>query len=1159
MTTSKTKTFTMTSPFSNDFEKKWDNLLIFKNGLVDELCVSNIIDYLNKPKDHSGDVVPNNFSFASEVRKSVQRSKTFTVAIKYLKSTEEEESAFKFDFQKKINIDNVNKESRKANNSLIIKVNPEFKSVVTLENTDSLFISENFSSIDYSKTIFESPNFNSAYESISDSYTEEKIKESEGLKKYNNTILKLYKEFYDKNNNSEFSNTIGFSIKALKIKDLFALATLNTVTEIFNFDYVASRFEDFPKLLSSLIYNFKISDITEKGTNFSEYNFIELNKIFSTNSDFFKKAFKVKKGINLEDFNETLNFLSVSAVFDDKFAKEIRKKYFKLEYFSLFDKSENTFLKKNYLKTYRLNALNNKSGNVNVTMSEKNDDIFYEVNSLPLNVIKNNININKKNIFLKGIIFEKKINEKLFFNEKYQIENRNRKIKSYINVLNYKLVDAIKSVSYESDEYIVIGVEYIKITKFYNILTFNNKFLESHIFDPVICFETINGHSRVLEEDLRASSKTDLTIDYFVEGSLLENYIKQYNLDTTEKIGELHKKFYKINVKNATALLETQDFKNISLLDRKYNKQFFYVITNDDSSFETKKVKGFIQNSSEEKEEVYYNELSEIDKNKTPLIFLELNEENNKSIEEKKVVNLQKFSNENLGSEESKRNNDRKPNSKNRTNVSSSAEKILKITGEISVDESKTQKEKDNTKTKPESSRKSAIELNELKNEVKNEGLITDWEALNQISDENTKGKQRKPQNKNVSIICGFDPYGSRRGNLQPKLLKLIENAFVLTSKKYSDLTGVEIYSTSSLPLDKWLNLVEIVNTKSKNKDDLVRALNDEGYKHINKNMSMIVIQKNIKNLIQRIEGVRDSNHGMGFAADIRLKRGNNLVCLYSPHDDKDFEIAQFFIKTCFDLGANSVGAGMYYMDAPKYKKYYGYKGLEGEPSVVKNLNYNGRVVVDDNFVPIRKKGKKYNGIHVDIVYNNRQFFKDFNPDGNDNTPKEKSRLRYAIGKNYKEIIKIFTNKFDRRFGEIEGSKKDKLFVDVDINNSEYTEFMKKVKQKDRKESSKLVWGSTSYRNSSDKWLLDAANISVSSQKSLSTEATELTKQKIEENKLEARQFIYKEFIKDKNKGTKHQDFKDIGTDFNEHSLKSNGYDKYFVKLSTLLKESKKK
>ena len=223
-----------------------------------------------------------------------------------------------------------------------------------------------------------------------------------------------------------------------------------------------------------------------------------------------------------------------------------------------------------------------------------------------------------------------------------------------------------------------------------------------------------------------------------------------------------------------------------------------------------------------------------------------------------------------------------------------------------------------------------------------------------------------------------------------------------------------------------------------------------------------------LKKILKRSHG-GDMNHALGYAADIYLVRNidgeQKNVCLYDPNDDDDFKITQFFIKTCFNLGANNVGAGIDYMAYPKPHRY----GITTKNvNTIKSLDENtkkfkGRIVLDERGVPLRPNGKKYNGFHIDII-NQSQIYEDFNLlSGEDTSQVSLNEIfKYANPESIKKLEKKLENK------TVSLNPSDGIASRVKFKNN--------LSIKKYKPTSKHVWGNQDTISTADTWLREIIN-----------------------------------------------------------------------------------
>jgi hypothetical protein len=253
---------------------------------------------------------------------------------------------------------------------------------------------------------------------------------------------------------------------------------------------------------------------------------------------------------------------------------------------------------------------------------------------------------------------------------------------------------------------------------------------------------------------------------------------------------------------------------------------------------------------------------------------------------------------------------------------------------------------------------------------IQNIPIIHDFASLNNISTSNPKGKTNLTSNVHIRYNTAIDILTRhRRGNVQPRLLKLIEEATIMLKRKFKIVEKVIINSSSSMDIPTCVEIAAINASNESNEEKIVSIkklipgldINKKNYK------------KRIKILAGRYNNGLDANHSGGYGVDVRIKlktddKSAKFMCLWKSSSDKDFKIAAYFTRICKELGASGIGAGMFYADYPNLIRYNSNNPpLDLEPGLQGYNNY----YIKQNGEYIRGKGHPMNEIHIDILKDN--------------------------------------------------------------------------------------------------------------------------------------------------------------------------------------------
>jgi hypothetical protein len=317
-----------------------------------------------------------------------------------------------------------------------------------------------------------------------------------------------------------------------------------------------------------------------------------------------------------------------------------------------------------------------------------------------------------------------------------------------------------------------------------------------------------------------------------------------------------------------------------------------------------------------------------------------------------------------------------------------------------------------------------------------------------------------------------MNAHDQRRGNVQPALIKLLDEAVALTKQQYPELISANIMSGGTMPVDIWAQIVDILDRSLKSqisdqkliRESVASKLKDIGI-YVD-SASEKIFNKQIKTLLERDRGkIHDSNHSMGFGCDVWLKRSlpggkTGYVCLYDPKDEKDFFILRYFVDCCFKLGASSIGAGIFYMHYPGLAKYNKRKQYPNYKSGL-SQHHNKFILGPDNvpiFIKVNSKGKPVdsrNAIHVDISQYNQYVGEIVN---NENF----SQIALYV-QNYKKIRD--------RFRGVAARQEGRYFELQELKQSSVKSLKNKIISRTHHPGRNSIWGSSTGESSAETWL----------------------------------------------------------------------------------------
>ena len=1122
-----------TSGFMNEFNNKWDNLFLYKNGFMD-LFASNksIVDYLKDPKDKINSNLKDTNSFVKEFVNTFQNVKKFNVSGYVTFFDEETEGDFKFSLSKTSTYSNLKKhQTFIPSNNLFMKIDPAIAANVNFVNIDQTFLGKDFNTIDFSKTIFHTKNYIENIHNLVDETSSTTKKSPDGLKNYNNKDFKNTLDILERGLTQEVS-----SVKAETITSFSSLSKVDHIvdrTKVINGKEIRTRKFTKSDSESFTFENTSIKNVIEyiKNSNFKDFSStvgfsvksLTVKDLREINNQYIKITTNVdkkrEKAYSIDGYSSVKTKYETTTNITYDIPDDLSNEVFTISYFSPFNFSGNdTELKKIYKTDTKIEVKQNSgSGSKNHKIKKIGADIHtsaYSVTVMNNDVLKKNLKNYKHRLGqYKGSDVDDQGNEIIitpdFINK---VENINKSL----NESSSDLGSLIKNIEY-IEGFINIDVEYIKLNKTSGDDIENEIYQNSYLFDPVICLETVNQTSNVLH----LTSNEVYPITSFDDtsgeekgsgketGSTRNVGSYDFNFFNIKSVGEQKlttsgenvlayacKKTYSIFIGDVFKACEIVDNLRLRSLSQLYGSKFFY--TNAEGfKYRFRKINrgsGYDEDTNRFSDDIFYPEFqpnfdlkfiqdqSTVDFNDSSSLFKKrrqlLSSERKSNFDLTDPNNVQNAK-KSIGDI----NREREPK-KDESLKGSKEEKVLKISkSDITLENNKETKSAEEItfqKSLVSGGVKYREAISKGRDIVNDVGLELDYVKLNNIEENNAKGKINKTGSKNVVYNMGHNALIKRRGNIQPKLVSLLNEAFNITQKSYPSLSKVEIYSGGSLPITLWGKIVDIIlnyksNIKFKgmNYTFIAQEINSSLNLGLDTNSDGKLAFKQIKSLLRRNNDKLDSNHSFGFGCDIKLKRKlsdgkEKYICLWQPNDNEDFIILKYFIKACFDLGASSVGAGLNYMSYPDPVKYDIADGLvigsdkNGKKIKRKGIKLNvqganKKYVLDENDLLIRKNGSPSNGIHVDIVTESIMYFDDIADDMQkfSNYIKDANKIREGFR------LGLIYNK----------SKKDEFKTINNNNNNKNTYLSNAIKNKTSNPSSKTVWGQSSTAGSSESWL----------------------------------------------------------------------------------------
>lgn len=944
------------------------------------------------------------------------------------------------------------------------------KVTLKINNMESVFLSESQSksinTIDYSKTILQLDNFKFLEETIKET-SADSYNKSPNNKKYGKNFKNLVASLRDtkiynreeKNNDTVFSQTLGFSIKSLTFNDINEIEFLNKKNakkETTSIRAVRENYlERYPKKLVNFINN----------TNNVKYNTFanggkggyQFNRANITIGETYLDEFEILDSTRLKYRS---NYFQ-----KDLFSKEI----YTVCYFSLFkSKDKKTYFKKSVRSNHALEIIGENKSNIfkaKVLPNKSNFDYNFDVKFISEDDFKKSLNLihrldggsiaanrQKDVINYNKILNTKKSNISSFF-ERFTLDSQNGILK--ITLDNIIILDSQTEIDFIN-----------KLIK-NNVVNPENY----HFFIPELFLETLT--SRVLL-DKKIKSIRDNIVATFPNGFNL-NFGKVYDIE------------YSISIKDIYDNLRTTGKSSLRALTPYYGSKWFYtkdVEYKKDESFKNISYPAIETNISWEYAKPDDGEAEAKNDNYNPLIYV-----NGKLVEPSG------------GSQGKPSNSSTLEETKKEEVLQNNPENVLKITKEASsLEFKKLQGALEEAKSGEGSDASLGSILEEAENNkvvISTKSLILDFSKLNLVDKKNPRGKANDSELKFVSYAKGRrNLFKFRRSNVQPRLLDMINKAVEITKKKYPDLVKAEVMSLGSPPPD----LSAFIFLQSSLYEDFSAEVKKAQTKveFISKNIFSVLKQEfpelNKKDIDMIVNGFKkrgpDLNHMMGFAADVYLKRAveggkERHVCLYKPNDDNDFKITQLFLQVCKELGVTGIGAGLYYMDEPDFLRYKTKKEiakLKKDKDTTKlgaaieslyatykikaateendsNLN---KIIIDDSGMPIRMNTRPANAFHLDIINSvSRQYF---------------SSNEFSNAVFYSKAI--FEGKDKNKMGKDAFKKYKKMIREYDINKDKKGIMSPHVNYR--------VWGSKDNYETADKWLLDIIGSSIKSRPTFS-------------------------------------------------------------------------
>lgn len=522
--------------------KNWINLFFLKNTFFDYL-ISNedLIKMFKKQKI--------DFMFIEQMKIIMQNLNSFKTYFHLFKTTTNEETNFQFAIKESSTSRQLTQfETLIQEKDLVIKINPNQKVIITIDNIEDMFLLKDFNKIDFSKNIFQNNNFKSFEEILK-------------LNTNNEENTNLIEVLYDiKNNLNVVENKIiENKITQRTSKDDPRINEKNYLQKIFSEtdknDNILDGYEStetvvsqkFKKSIFSSVLGFSI-----KSTSVRDLDSYDPFKIEKDLPDIFKLLYE----------RNYVGYLKVARPNNDKKINDQPVSYLKnnkytITFFSPFYESnqnneeDKTYLIREYQTSSSINIESDK-----VNLNEQN--LFYidDVKFIQKEKFK------KLTSKIKGSIFNIEIaryNDSLTTGQsQHDIEYLNKK-----ENFNLNIIDEFK---YENDD-LVISLNYIILEKYIANSKIYNDYVKTNrdiilFYHPTINLETLNiSDSKVEVSRTKTIKKEDISI----------------KIKNVEKIiGKIFKVDYKISIDDIINNIMIKDSAKLRSLSRLYNKKYFF-------------------------------------------------------------------------------------------------------------------------------------------------------------------------------------------------------------------------------------------------------------------------------------------------------------------------------------------------------------------------------------------------------------------------------------------------------------------------------------------------------------------------------------------------------------------------------------------------------
>lgn len=1082
------KELNCSSDFLKYFDGKWDNLFLYKNGFSEHFVSDKSIkNYLANPKDKAKNGKENivTDSFVQEFLEVFSKSREFIIRVHTIFNTEDEtDNLVRFAF-----IPSTTQRELKSTGKYIpvkelkIKLVPEEKTAIELVNTEELFLQRSFNEVDFSKTVLDSEiYFNNIKEVLKSTLTSR----AEGMKSYNssdfiNTFLNLCGSF------GLFAN-INNEASERREKPIDDFSKPRFFSEFYNTDFS----EAMKKAYFSRTIGFSIKHLL-------------VEDLLAAPSD---SGFVDKK----RDWKRSPTRFVQKIIIEGKESKEIEDNFFTLCYFSPFTISKDTSLTKIYRSKISFDITQKKDS----TAPLINDPNSLEMSELSSVTILDEKSFKDEDFIKSKLKCQHTIGPeaafKAFRTGFDKITGSNKKGKKDFRAIlklnkslskNFSNLDFITGMEKVGNK-IKFVLEYTLLTRFDHFLVGGELYKNAHLFEPKICLESINGREGLLEienNDFKKIYLLDVINDMKDEEKKAE-ILKKFKIENSQNADDSSKEkneqvstndegsdsfyfkdnevvvahacktTYSINIDHLFAAAEIRNPKALRSLSHLYKKKHFYTST-EKFGFEYQEIKSI---SGKSKITTNY-----------PLVIADFNLNfKNSSLSSRDKPSV-------LGEAEVKKSaaipiptqNGFTPEVDN--SISTPPEAVLKVT------EKETNEFLNSTAitTTSLSTLGNIKAIQDASKKINDVDYVYNYFELNNITSETPRGRVNKTNTKNVNytLYPVFNPYQQRRGNVQPALIALLDQAVALTQKEYPELLSANIMSGGTMPIDIWSSIVNILDNSLKSvlsDQRLIRESVANRLKEINiyvDSNNQEKFNEQINTLLYRERGnIHDSNHSLGFGCDVWLKRSlpggkTGYVCLYDPKDEKDFLILRYFVDCCFKLGASSVGAGIFYMQFPGLAKY----NKRTQYTKYKNglAQYHNKFILGSNNVPIFKKlnskGQPIdsrNAIHIDISQYNHYV--------NEITHHDNFNQIALYVQNYKKI--------KNRFRGVGARQEGKYFELEELKKGSPEKLKSDIISRTNHPGRRSIWGSTTRQSSAETWLRTLINRKANTKKAYNFE-----------------------------------------------------------------------